>query len=188
MKKLRYDDCICRTQLVDHSLIKDRILNEIKLSTHYENINNVSEYYRDKVYRTDMHLYKDLNRSWVQILMPNLYISLNEMLSSMVYNGSEILRLWYHQYLKGDTYGWHIHDKMYAGIYYLEFGKSSGRTQICSPFSLKSTKINAQEGDVVIFPSHLMHRSLPNSDERKTVVSFNFNLKPQNQHYLNLIK
>ena len=187
MKKFRYDDCICRTKLVDHSLIKDRILNEIKLSTHYENIDH-GEYYSDKVSRADMDLCGDPNRSWVKVLLPNLSISINEMLSNMAYNGFKIKDMWYHQYVKGDCYGWHIHDKMYAGIYYLEFGKSSGRTQICSPFSLKSTKINAQEGDVVIFPAHLMHRALPNSDERKTVVSFNFNLNFDNQHYYNLIK
>ena len=61
MKKLRYDDCICRTKLVDHSLIKDRILNEIKLSTHYENVDNLSEYYSDKVSRADWNCRRDLN-------------------------------------------------------------------------------------------------------------------------------
>ena len=120
--------------------------------------------------------------------MPNLYVSLNEMLSSMVYNGAEILCLWYHQYLNGDTYGCLIHNDQFAGIYYLEFGMSSGKTEMCSPYSLKTMKINAQEGDVVIFPTHILHRALPNSDERKTVVSFNFNLKPHNMQYLNLIK
>ena len=188
MKKLRYDDCICRTKLVDHSLIKNRILNEIKLSTHYENIDNLSEYSSYKVSRADMDLCGDLNRSWVKMLIPNLSLSINEMLSNMAYNGFEINEMWYHQYVKGDTYGWHIHEDQYAGIYYLEFGKSSGKTQMCSPYSFKSMNINAKEGDVVIFPAHLMHRALPNSDERKTVVSFNFNLKPHNRQYINLIK
>ena len=188
MKKLRYDDCICRTKLVDHSLIKDRILNEIKLSTHYENVDNLSEYYSDKVSRADWNCRGDLNRSWVKMLIPNLSLSINEMLSNMAYNGFEINIMWYHQYAKGDTYGWHIHDSQFAGIYYLEFGKSCGKTEMCSPYSLKTMKINAQEGDVVIFPTHILHRALPNSDERKTVVSFNFNLKPHNMQYLNLIK
>ena len=67
MKKFRYDDCICRTKLVDHSLIKDRILNEIKLSTHYENIDH-GEYYSDKVSRADMDLCGDPNRSWYMFI------------------------------------------------------------------------------------------------------------------------
>ena len=188
MKKIRYDDCICRTKLVDHSLIKDRILNEIKLSTHHETINSDDEYYSDKVSRADMDLSTDSNRSWVKILMPNLSISVNEMLSNMAYTGFEMVCMWYHQYLKGDTYGWHIHNDQFAGIYYLEFGKSSGKTEMCSPYSLKTMKINAQEGDVVIFPAHIMHRALTNSDDRKTVVSFNFNLKSHDNLNLNLIK
>ena len=188
MKKIRYDECICQTKLIDHSIIKDRILNEIKLSTHYETINRDCEYYSDKVSRADMDLCTDSNRSWVKILMPNLSISVNEMLSNMAYTGFEMVCMWYHQYLKGDTYGWHIHNDQFAGIYYLEFGKSCGKTEMCSPYSLKTMKINAQEGDVVIFPTHILHRALPNSDERKTVVSFNFNLKPHNMQYLNLIK
>ena len=188
MKKIRYDDCICQTKLINHSIIKDKILNEIKLSTHYENISREGEYYFDKVSRADMDLCTDPSRSWVQILMPNLFISVNEMLSSMAYEGFEMICMWYHQYLKGDTYGWHIHGDQFAGIYYLEFGKSSGKTEMCSPYSLKTMKIKVQEGDIIIFPAHLMHRSLPNTDERKTVVSFNFNLKPHNNLYLNLIK
>ena len=47
MKKIRYDDCICQTKLINHSIIKDKILNEIKLSTHYENISREGEYYFD---------------------------------------------------------------------------------------------------------------------------------------------
>ena len=47
---------------------------------------------------------------------------------------------------------------------------------MCSPYSFKKQKIEVQEGDVVIFPSHLIHRALPNGKERKTVISFNVNL------------
>ena len=59
MKKIRYDDCICQTKLINHSIIKDKILNEIKLSTHYENISREGEYYFDKVSRADMDLCTD---------------------------------------------------------------------------------------------------------------------------------
>ena len=188
MRKIRYDDCICQIKLIDHSIIKDRILNEIKLSTYYESIGSQSSYETVRVSRADMDLCGDLNRSWVKILMPNLSISINEMLSNMAYNGFEVNNMWYHQYAKEDTYGWHIHGDQFAGIYYVEFGKSSGKTEMCSPYSFKTMKINITEGDVIIFPAHLMHRALPNSDERKTVVSFNFNLKDHNHLNLDLIK
>ena len=123
-----------------------------------------------------MDLCRDLNRSWVKKLIPNLGISLQKMLSSLGYTGYSVMDIWYHQYAEGDTYGWHIHGLQYAGIYYLEFPKGCGRTEMCSPYSLKPQKIDAEEGDVIIFPAHLMHRALPNGKERKTAISFNLDI------------
>ena len=48
---------------------------------------------------------------------------------------------------------------------------------MCSPYNLKSRKIDAEEGDVIIFPAHLIHRALPNGKERKTAISFNLDIK-----------
>ena len=176
MKKIRFDDCICKTQLVDHKRIKDSLLNLIKTDPHLESINRVDEYLSDKISKCDMDLCRDLNRSWVKKLIPNLGISLQKMLSSLGYTGYSVMDIWYHQYAEGDTYGWHIHGLQYAGIYYLEFPKGCGRTEMCSPYSLKSRKIDAEEGDVIIFPAHLIHRALPNGKERKTAISFNLDI------------
>ena len=175
MKKIRFDDCICKIQLIDHDIIKDSLLNCIKNDSHIESIDR-DGYFDDKVSKCDFNLCRDFNRSWVKKLIPNLNISLKEMFSSMAYTGYSLMDLWYHQYKEGDTYGWHHHGTQYAGIYYLEFSKKCGRTQMCSPYSFKKQKIEVQEGDVVIFPSHLIHRALPNGKERKTVISFNVNL------------
>ena len=32
-----------------------------------------------------------------------------------------------------------------------------------------------EEGDIITFPAHLLHKSKPNGDKRKTVISFNSN-------------
>jgi len=182
MKKIRFDDCVCKTQLIDHDRIKDSLLDYIKNDSHIENIDR-SGYYNDSVSKCDYKLCKDLNRSWVKKLIPNLNISLQEMFSSMGYTGYSLIDMWYHQYSEGDTYGWHYHGLQYAGIYYLEFSKNCGRTQMCSPYSFKKQKIEVREGDVVIFPAHLIHRALPNGKERKTAISFNLKISGP---YLNL--
>ena len=182
MKKIRFDDCVCKTQLIDHNRIKDSLLNYIKNDSHIESINR-DGYFSDRVSKSDMDVCNDLNRFWVNKLIPNLNISLEEMLSSMGYTGYALMDIWYHQYSEGDTYGWHHHGHQYSGIYYLEFSKGCGRTEMCSPYKLKHQKIEVQEVDVVIFPAHLIHRALPNGKERKTAISFNLNLSSP---YLNL--
>ena len=179
MKKIRFDDCICKIQLIDHDRIKDSLLDYIKNDSHIESINR-DGYYSDRVSKSDMDVCNDLNRFWVNKLIPNLNISLEEMLSSMGYTGYSLIDIWYHQYSEGDTYGWHHHGLQYSGIYYLEFSKECGRTSMCSPYNLKSRNIDAKEGDVIIFPSHFIHRALPNKRERKTVISFNLNLDSSN--------
>ena len=37
----------------------------------------------------------------------------------------------------------------------------------------KPIKLNAKEGDIITFPSHLLHRSKPNGNKRKTIISYN---------------
>ena len=123
-----------------------------------------------------MDLCRDLNRSWVKKLIPNLNISLQEMFSSMGYTGYSLIDMWYHQYSEGDTYGWHYHGLQYAGIYYLEFPKGSAKTEIRSPYSLRDKKVDTSEGDIIIFPAHWIHRAPPNTSVRKTIISFNFDL------------
>ena len=80
--------------------------------------------------------------------------------------------------MEGDTHGWHIHGDHYTGVYYLEYPDDAAKTQICSPLSMKIHDVDAREGDIIIFPSHWIHRSgNPNSKSRKTIVSFNFSVE-----------
>ena len=58
----------------------------------------------------------------------------------------------------------------------MEFPRGSAQTEIVSPFSNKKRKINAKEGDIIVFPSLWIHRATHNKNTRKTIVSFNFDL------------
>ena len=172
MKKIKIMDCILKDTLVDHYHIKDKLLELICNDLHLEKIEGFTK--RFMVSKTDYGLLTDKNRPWVNKFLPNYKITVGKMLSSIAYSGYIPTYMWYHQYEKGNKYGWHFHDTQYSGVYYLEFPKGCSYTEFCSPYDLKAQKIEAEEGDVVIFPSHCIHRGPPNTGDRKTIISYNF--------------
>ncbi len=178
MKKIRVDDCICKTKLFDHKVVRDRILKCIESDTG-ETGTVLNKYHTDVVSKIDWSFAKDSERPWVKLFLPCFTVSLTEMMSSMGYTGFGIPEIWYQQYLEGNSHGWHVHGEHFTGVYYLEYPKGSSPTEICSPFNLRSRKIDVSEGDCIIFPSHWIHRGPPNKSERKTIISYNINIDPE---------
>lgn len=91
-----------------------------------------------------------------------------------IYNckGIQYQGCWFQQYEKGSDFSYHNHPSShFAGIYYLELPDELGTQFI----DLHTPDI--QEGQMIIFPSFLVHKSPINTiNERKTVVAFNFNI------------
>ena len=188
MKKIRLDDCICKTPIVDHSRIKDKILSEIDNT--FGGVGDQQDSYGkdSRISKLDWDNAVDWSRPWFKIFYPHWVISVKEMLSNMAYSGRYALdKMWYQQYEKGSNHSWHIHSNHFTGVYYLEFPKGSAKTEICSPYSLTVKKIDALEGDIIIFPSHWIHRAPSNNSVRKTIVSFNFDTELSDPN-INLIK
>ena len=183
MKKIRVDDCICHGQLVDHDRISDIILDKIGKDLHVETVGKNSStdknppyHVNDKISKLDWTKADDFKRPWVKVFKPNFDITINDFISDLGYSKFKADKIWYQQYSKGDAHQWHIHSGHYTGVYYLEFPKGSGKTELCSPFSFKTQVVNAKEGDIIMFPAHWVHRGRPNGEGRKTIVSFNFDL------------
>lgn len=177
MKKIKVDDCICHGKLVDHEIIKDRILSKIEIDYCTEKSGDYDPYsVCDRVSKLDWSKGDDFSRPWVKIFLPNFEITIKKFISDLGYDDYEIDRIWYQQYLEGDTHGWHTHGKTYTGVYYLEFPKKSSQTELYSPFNFKKHIIKPEEGDIVVFPSHWIHRGPSNASKRKTIVSFNFEI------------
>ena len=177
MKKIRVDDCICHGKIVDHNRIRDKILKEIERDYCTESSGQNLPYdVCDRVSKLDWTKNKDLTRPWVQIFFPNFDITIKNFIKGLGYESYMLDSIWYQQYLEGDTHGWHTHGKTYTGVYYLEFPKQSSRTELYSPFNFKKHTIKAEEGDLVIFPSHWIHRGPCNTSKRKTIISFNFEI------------
>ena len=178
MKKIQIDDCICHSKIKNHFQIRDKILSEIdKCNDNSVYFDNVPEdVIADSISKLDWDNSGDEERPWLKIFLPEFCEDIKEIFSSMCYTGINIKQVWYQQYLEGDTHGWHIHGQHYTGVYYLEFPDGCSKTEVCSPYDLKTKQIDAVEGDLIVFPAHCIHRGLPNKKIRKTIVSFNFDV------------
>ena len=175
MKKIRIDDCICHSKIKEHLDIRDSILSEIDKSSDGD-LEQLDSFYTDSISKLDWNKSADIERPWFKIFVPVFIENLKEVLISIGYAKSIIKNVWYQQYLEGDTHGWHIHDEHYTGVYYLEFPEGCSQTEIVSPYNFKVEKIDIVEGDFIIFPAHCIHRGLPNTKKRKTIISYNFSI------------
>ena len=177
MKKIRIDDCIVHGKIKEHLEIKDSILFEISKSSDGDlKQQDYNNFYTDSISKLDWNKSADIERPWGKIFLSVFLKNLQEAISSIGYTQAVIKNVWYQQYLEGDTHGWHIHGEQYTGVYYLEFPEGCSKTEIVSPYDLKVTKIDVVEGDFVIFPAHYIHRGLPNTKKRKTIISYNFSI------------
>ena len=175
MKKIQIDDCIVHGKIKKHLEIKDSILSEIN-KTSDGDLKQKDSFYTDSISKLDWNKSADIERPWVKIFLSVFLKNLQEAISSIGYTQAVIKNVWYQQYLEGDTHGWHIHGEQYTGVYYLEFPEGCSQTEIVSPYNFKVEKIDVVEGDFIIFPAHCIHRGLPNTKKRKTIISYNFSI------------
>tara|TARA_B100001250_G_C19762252_1_gene773029 strand:+ start:137 stop:748 length:612 start_codon:yes stop_codon:yes gene_type:complete len=94
----------------------------------------------------------------------------------------EFTDMWYQKYYKGVQHQVHTHGHSgWSCVMYVEFDPEVHEpTQFYSPFknpwngNLETFQPPVQEGDMVIFPSTIMHEAPANrSDKRRTIVSYN---------------
>ena len=124
-------------------------------------MNTLDSYHTDSISKLDWNKSNDIERPWDKIFLSEFGKDIQEVISGMAYSTINVVDIWYQQYLEGDTHGWHIHGQHFTGVYYLEFPKGCSKTEICSPYDLKSRKIDVVEGDFIVFPAHYIHRGLP---------------------------
>ena len=85
-------------------------------------------------------------------------------------------KAWFQQDVKKDYHNWHTHPQCnFTSIYYLELKDSNIKTEIMDPKTKEVIKTPSfEEGDFIIFPAYLLHRSPKNKTrKRKTVFSLN---------------
>lgn len=78
-------------------------------------------------------------------------------------------KYWFQQYFQNSDFGWHQHNGHWACVYYLELPEITESTEF-----LNYGQFNVEEGDIIFFPTFLVHRS-PKiiSNQRKTIIATN---------------
>lgn len=171
-----------------HKKLKNKLLNIIDKQK-ADTLEQKDSYYTDSISRLDWNNKSNSDRKWVQLLAPHLVKHFEKKVKQLGLKEIQLLDIWFQQYFKGDTHGWHVHGHNFTGVYYLELKDGSPRTQIVEPLSLKIINIDAKEGDIVIFPSIYIHRApIIKSNERKTIISFNFNCVNVDNKFLKVLK
>jgi hypothetical protein len=162
-------------KLPNHDLLKKQTLDSISVAV-ADDINNHDSYYADRISRFDWNQSKNFDRPWVKLLKPHVEDYLNKLATALGYKDSIIVDFWFQQYNQGDSHGWHTHAGNFTGVYYLELDEDGPRTEIIEP-SKQNKKIvtDVREGDIMMCPSYVIHRSpVSSSSSRKTIVGMNF--------------
>ena len=179
---------ILKNKLKQNFKIKKELLELIDKQKSGELKQNDS-YYTDSISKVDWDRRHDTKREWVNLVGPYLEKHFTAEVKKIGLSQVQIFDLWFQQYGKGDTHGWHVHGHNFTGVYYLEFDKDSPRTQIVEPLSLKIIDVDVKQGDIIIFPSMFIHRAPPSkTDNRKTIISFNFNADYVEDNFLKKIR
>jgi hypothetical protein len=152
-----------------HNDVKTLLLEEIDQAV-------VNEKYRvyNAITRTDWQV-KEQSR-YFDLIKSDISALLNK--SFKPYGLTvELAQHWFQQYLRHDTHPWHTHGACnLSTVYYLELPEATA-TEFIDPISQQIMTFDVSEGDVITFPSLLVHRSPVNrTNQRKTVISINSNV------------
>tara|TARA_B100000029_G_scaffold22661_1_gene22669 strand:+ start:917 stop:1519 length:603 start_codon:yes stop_codon:yes gene_type:complete len=166
-----------------HLKIKNKLINLIN-NAKADYLNQQQGYYSDLIHRLDWNNSHDFNREWVKFLKPYLSKQLKKFANLLGYQDIKFANLWFQQYNQNGKHGWHIHSENYTGVYYVKFSANAAKTELINPFSQnEKIVIDAKEGDLVIFPSYVIHRAPTQKQSfKKIIVSFNFNLHLINEN------
>lgn len=167
MRTISIEQQILIQPTVNHTQFKDLLLKQIE-ETSYKSINNSEE----SITKTDYHI-KETQREWVKTFTSNTQETLKDILDTLQFQSANFPSVWFQQYTTNDYHAFHHHPMSnYSGIYYLELTDNT-YTQIL--INNKITDIEVNEGDIVVLPSHIVHRCPKvQSNTRRTIISFNF--------------
>jgi len=168
------------TKLEQHLTIKKELLNLIEISQ----ADRLTEKYDDcDISRCDWN-YRFLHRNWVNFFFPILEDHLQKLARQIGYGYPKVSEIWFQQYDQNSTHGWHVHTNNWTSVYYLDLPLYAPRTQFKN-YDFIEGEFNTKEGDIITFPSSLIHRAPRNTTKyRKTIISWNMDLEifPTNEN------
>lgn len=170
---------------LNHAEIKNKLYPEIQESL-LSTKNKQKEFWLCEVNTEFFDSSKERNVKYLDLITKDIYPLLDQMFCEIPNiqkpKSSVITKIWYNQYEKAQYQEVHSHSKSstLSGIYLLhleEKNKTVFYSYGASVNLLTSPVKNlteAREGDIIIFPSHLLHYVLP-CEENRISVAFNIN-------------
>ena len=163
--------------LKGHKELKPKLLEEIDRA-YCEPLHVIDAYYSDDIHRVDWCSHSDFSRPWAKLLLESgLKEYVNKFAAHKGFDSWVIHELWFQQYKTGGTHGWHVHGHNFTAVYYADIPEGAPITELVLANGDVITP-EAKEGDILIFPSFVVHRAPLNaSEEQKTIISFNMSLE-----------
>lgn len=141
-----------------------------------DDINNHQSARYDDVSRTDWNVDVDGVRKYFAILWDKIKPVMDELYLDVIYTDQYVVgNVWFQQYGNKSTHGWHSHmGCWFAHCAFIELPDGASSTELISPETKEIIKTDVKEGQMIVMPSYILHRSAPNnSQENKTVIVFN---------------
>ena len=155
----------------EHEILKQKLLSAINQQQEFEPLTTPNQNIVRCDWVTSRH---DKNREWVKIINNDLHKHLEEWCNTLRYEYFEIHEMWFQQYTTGGKHAWHTHGDNFTNVYYLDLPHDSSQTEWIGPVTGNIHTFDVSEGDIISFPSWLIHRAPINSSNKvKTIISWN---------------
>lgn len=154
----------------NHKEIKEELISQILESKSHSIFDET-----ERVSYTDLN-YRDEQRPWIPLFFENVSPYMNGFSKLLMHENWFITSIWYFRYLKGEYSQWHTHPGCaWTSVYFLQLPDKNARTTLLNAMSGDEVIIaDVEEGDIISFPSTIIHCSKPNMyDEDKIVIAFN---------------
>lgn len=176
-------ELVWKHSLKFHKKIKPQILNFI---SQYEQLGECP----DAVTKTDYYdPTKDHFPPYWNLFADNADDLLECICNKYWAQNFNVASVWFQQYQNNDFHGWHLHGNSSISMsYLLELDDYRHSTEFIDIERNDTFQLEVEEGDVIIFPSYIIHRSpLIRSNNRKTTIAVNINLGTTNQRNIDRI-
>jgi len=162
----QYNNFIFISKIKEHLEIKEKLIYNIKNSSFVSFGKNIL---------TDWSIDHNIKRNYSDTFFPIINKYCINIKNKLYEDNSDKINLtynnfWFQIYNKDSLHDWHVHgNTQFANVYYLKLPDKKTKTVIKNV-----PELDLEEGDLLTFPSFMLHKSPINENENeKIVIAFN---------------